>query len=113
MNKEQAENVRGRRLLSPVPVSKSAQLFALPVKFATDGFRGLMLDWIADYTVGEFYLSSTVLYFCNEQDAMAYKLYDARDKCEMFNKLRKKEEAQAKLQGLASALQPGYVVKFK
>jgi hypothetical protein len=50
-----------------------------------------MIDWIAGYTSGEFYLSSTVLYFCKEQYAMAYKLYNAREKCEMFVKLKKEQ----------------------
>ncbi len=91
MDNETATNLRERRLLWPVTVSKSAQLFDLPVSFAVDGFRALLVAWIADYTVGEFYLNSTVLYFCEEQDAMAYKLYNAREKCEMFVKLNKEQ----------------------
>ncbi len=88
MDKDLATNLRNRRLLWPVSVCKSSQLFDLPVTFATNGFRKLLVEWIAEHTVGEFYLSSTVLYFCEEQDAMAYKLYDARAKCEMFVKLK-------------------------
>ena len=61
MNAEQAKNIRARRLLAPVPVCKSTQLFDLPVSYAANGFRSLLLDWIAEYTTGEFYLSSTVL----------------------------------------------------
>jgi len=88
MTNEERNNLRNRRLLAPVAVSKSKQLFSLPMTYAINGFRGLLLDWIAQYTVGEFYLSSTVLYFCEEQDAMAYKLYNAREKCEEIRNLR-------------------------
>ena len=92
MNKEQAENVRSRRLLRPVAVCKSTQLFDMPTtgsQALVSGFRGIILDWIADYTIGEFYLSSSVLYFCEEQDAMAYKLCDARAKADSWVALKK------------------------
>lgn len=92
MNTEQAKNVRERRLLAPVPVCKSVQLFDMPATGSMairSGFRGIILDWIADYTIGEFYLSSSVLYFCEAQDAMAYKLCDARAKADAWTALKK------------------------
>lgn len=92
MTNEERVSLRNRRLLWPVPVSKSAQLFELPFDYA---LRTLVLDWIGEYTVGEFYMSHNVLYFCEEKDAMMYKLSDAGNKCKVFLKLKTEQKNYA------------------
>lgn len=97
MTNAEAKKLRDRRLLHPVAVSKSAQLFTLPIEL---GLRKFILAWIGKYTTGEFYLSSSVLYFCDEQDAMAYTLYNVKEKCEEKRIIEKREQALKELQAL-------------
>ena len=84
MTNEQRISLRNRRLLDPVTVCKSTQLCDVPFDY---GLRRMILDWIGECTTGEFYMCHTVLYFCDEKDAMAYKLFDVQAKYEMWLKL--------------------------
>ena len=89
MTNEQRISLRNRRLLRPVPVCKSAQLCDVPFDY---GLRLMILNWIGECTEGEFYMSHSVLYFCDAKDAMAYKLFDVRAKFEMWMKLGEGKE---------------------
>jgi len=78
-----AEKMRERRLLHPVPATLAGHLFAIP---AMDwGVKKRMLLWISLNTVGEFYFGHNVLYFLNSKDAMAYTLFNVREKCDHFD----------------------------
>jgi hypothetical protein len=83
ITKEQRESARNRRLLWPQTARRVENVFEFPLDY---GLRNLVLDWIAVYTQGDYYIGANVLYFVEDQDAMAYRLYDVRNKCEELNK---------------------------
>ena len=70
---EQRESARERRLLHPATATRAENVFSFPLDY---GLR------IAVYTVGEYYIGANVLYFNDDQDALAYTLYDVRNRAE-------------------------------
>ena len=76
---EQRESARERRLLHPATATRAENVFSFPLDY---GLRNRVLDWIAVYTVGEYYIGANVLYFNDDQDALAYTLYDVRNRAE-------------------------------
>jgi len=80
LTKAQRDSLRERRLLWPVKAAREGNIFQFPLDYR---LRNRVLDWLAAYTEGEFYLGPNILYFCNDKDAMAYTLYDVRNKAEI------------------------------
>lgn len=52
-------------------------VFVIPLKY---DMRNRLLDWMDEHTVGDFYIGSQLLYFCEDQDATAYILFDMQTK---------------------------------
>ena len=67
-------SARDRRAIRMPPEPKLAQNFSLDLANFTR--RAILMDWIAYNTSGEYFLGPLGVYFFDEKDAMAFKLYD-------------------------------------
>jgi len=77
MTRTEQDSLRARRLLQPVVARQAGNLFEVPSRIIT---KKKLKEWIGTHTTGEFYLCADVLYFLNDKDAMAFTLYDVRNK---------------------------------
>jgi len=77
MTRTEQDSLRARRLLHPVVARQAGNLFEVPTTIKA---KKNLREWLGTHTTGEFYLGANVLYFLNDKDAMAYTLYDVRNK---------------------------------
>lgn len=80
-------SVNERRLTWPVKAEKPSNVFQCPLDY---GVRNMILDWMDEHTSGEFYIGPNTIYFVEDKDAMAFKLWDVLAKIEMWKTLKKK-----------------------
>ena len=72
LNKNQAKEIRERRMLWPATYGANAEnKFPFPLNYS---YRNEVLGWIANHTSGRFYLGGSMLYFEDEQDALMFRL---------------------------------------
>jgi hypothetical protein len=91
MDDVQKDSFLVRRILRPRN-DGTAHVFEIPFKNRSEGvqLKKILKEWIALYTVGEFYLGHNVLCFYTDKDAVAFKIADCVGKATAEYELKKK-----------------------